>query len=126
MRDLAKRLTAARLVPEQPDAQRVLVSEKLRLSLTRIAGAGGFAALLRRSLSLVSATMPALEGVKVDADGRIEGLGRIAAHGDAVWQEASEAVTAQMLDLLVTFIGEPLTRRLAREALAEGSPAEER
>jgi hypothetical protein len=108
---------AASQVPSSPDARSAgLVSEGLRLTLTRFAGADGFASLLRRALALAGAEMPALRGAKVGAEGRIEGLERILTQDDVMWQDAAVAITAQLLELLVTFIGEPLTRRMVREA----------
>ena len=95
------------------------VSETLRISLTRFAGADGFTSLLRRALALASAEAPALQGVKVAADGRMVGFEEMVANSDA--NEAAVAITAHVLWLLVTFIGEPLTLRLVREAFPETS-----
>jgi hypothetical protein len=58
---------------------------------------------------LAIAEVPSLQGVKIGADGRLEGL---------VADEAALALTANLLGLLVTFVGEPLTLRLVRDALA--------
>lgn len=100
----------------------MLVNENLRLSLTRFAGTEGFASLVRRSLRLASATIPTLQGAELRADGQVEA--QLFAHDDVLWREAATAVTAQLLVLLVTFIGEPLTRRLVREACPETAPDE--
>jgi len=125
MRDLARALLAASRCASRSDAPAAeLVNENLRLSLTRFAGADGFASLLRRALALASVKMPTLQGGKVGAEGRIDGLERIFALDDVVRQEAAVAITTQLLELLVTFIGEPLTRRLVREACPEISPEE--
>jgi len=127
MRDLARSLLSASQVASSPDAQGAgLVNENLRLSLTRFAGADGFASLLQRALALASAQLPTLQGAKVGAEGRIDGLERICTQDDIVRQEAALAITAQLLELLVTFIGEPLTRRLVREACPETPPEEQR
>ena len=123
MRDLAQRLLAASLRTSRSDAPAAeLVNANLRLSLTRFAGTGGFASLLRRALTLASAKMPTLQGAKVGTKGGVEGLDQIFTQDDSVWQEAAVAVTAQLLELLVIFIGEPLTRRMVREACADLSP----
>src|SRR5687768_17526425 len=110
MRNLARRLLAveaATLSASDPQAQEaVLVNEKLRISLTRLAGADGFAVLLRRAVALASAEVPALRSAKVSADGRLEGLDQLATHAGSVAIAAAVAITAHLLGLLVTFVGE--------------------
>jgi hypothetical protein len=117
MRDLARRLLAASQSTADSDTQQaVLVNEKLRTSLTQFAGADGFVALLRRALALASAEAPALKSASVTADGRLEGLEQLAILPGSVAGGAAVAITAHLLGLLVTFIGEPLTLRLVHEA----------
>ena len=117
MRDLARRLLAASQSAADSDAQKaVLVNEKLRIALIQFAGADGFTALLRRALALASAEAPALKSAAVSADGRLEGLERLATLPGSVAGAAAVAITAHLLELLVTFIGEPLTLRLVRQA----------
>jgi hypothetical protein len=94
----------------------VRVCEKLRISLTRFAGADGFTALLRRALVLAQAEVPSLQMVKITTDGRLEGLEEFVADAENPGVEAAIAITAHLLWLLVTFVGEPITLRLAREA----------
>lgn len=94
----------------------VRVHETLRVSLTRFAGAEGFTAMLRRALALARADVPSLQNVKVKADGHMEGLEALAAHAPGEATEAAVAITAHLLWLLVTFIGERLTLRLVLEA----------
>ena len=94
----------------------VLVSDKLRISLTRFAGVDGFASLQRRALALARAEMPSLQSVKVGADGRLEGFEQLAVDAGTGAAAAAAAVTAHLLGLLVTFIGKPLTLTLVREA----------
>ena len=65
--------------------------------------------------------MPILQSAKVSADGRIDDLDRLFNDDDSARQEAVLAVTAQLLELLVAFIGERLTHRLVREALSGDS-----
>ena len=55
----------------------VVVIEKLRLTLTKFAGADGFASLLGRALVLASADVPSLQIVKIGSDGRLEGFEQI-------------------------------------------------
>jgi hypothetical protein len=100
----------------------VLVNDNLRLSLTRLAGAEGYASLLRRSLSLTRAAIPVLQGAQVRADGLVDGLDEVSAHGEVIGREAAIAVTTQLLELLVIFLGEPLTRRVVREACSQVLP----
>ena len=98
-----------------PDAhlhETVRVWEKLRISLTRFAGADAFTALLRRAIALAKADVPSLHAVKVTADGRMEGIEEFAADGGRGGVE----ITAHLLALLVTFIGESLTLRLVHDA----------
>lgn len=119
MRDLARRVLAAS--EGDSDSQvppAMLVSENLRASLTRFAGSDGFAALLRRALSLASAEMPELQSLEVGPTGSLDGFEKLTtADGPRnVVSEAGVVVTTHLLELLVTFIGEPLTLRLVREA----------
>ena len=126
MRDLARRLLAASQTVSDPHVhEAVLVSDKLRTSLTRFAGADGFTSLLRRALVLASAEAPSLQRVKVGADGRLEGFEQMAADvgtsAAAAAAAAAAAITAHLLGLLVTFIGESLTLALVREAWPDTS-----
>lgn len=120
MRDLARRLLAVEAASQSAsdphEQEAVLVNEKLRISLIQFGGADGFAALLRRALALASAEVPALRSAKVSADGRLEGLELLVTRAGSVAGAAAVAITAHMLGLLVTFIGEPLTLRLVRNA----------
>jgi hypothetical protein len=118
MRELSRRLLAAsQTASDQHVHEAVVMSEKLRIPLTRFAGAEGFASLLRRALVLASAEVPSLQSLKVGAEGRLQGFEQLAPDtGTAAGSEAAVAITAHLLGLLVTFIGEPLTLRLVREA----------
>ena len=119
-RDLARRLlaveAASKCAPNAHVHEAVRVCEKLRISLTRFAGSDGFASLLRRALTLARADEPLVETIKVKPDGSLEGLEALAADTTNGGPEAAVAITAHLLGLLVTFIGEPLTLRLVREA----------
>ena len=117
MRDLARRLLAASQTVSDPQVhEAVLVSDKLRISLTRFAGIDGFTSLQRRALVLARAEMPALHSIQIGADGRLEGFEQLATRTGA-----AAAITAHLLGLLVTFIGEPLTLTLVREAWPDTS-----
>lgn len=113
MQALAHRLLAleGRLqsATDGPVDEAVRVLERLRIALARFAGPDGFTSLLRRALTLARIDHPALQQVSVKADGSLAGLEQLP--GDA-----AIAIIAQLLGLLVTFIGESLTLRLVRDA----------
>jgi len=79
-------------------------------------GNEGFRALLSRALALANVEVPWLETVHVKADGSMEGLNEIKAQVEPEdIAEGSVVVFAQLLGLLVAFIGETLTLRMVRE-----------
>lgn len=124
MRDLSRRLLAASQTASDSHVHgAVVVSEKLRIPLTRFAGAEGFASLLRRALVLAGAEVPSLQSLKVGPEGRLEGFEQLAADSSTAvsGSEAAVAITAHLLSLLSTFVGEPLTLRLIREAWPDAS-----
>ena len=123
MQEWARRLLAAsQTASDQHVHEAAVMSEKLRIPLTRFAGAEGFASLLRRALVLASAEVTSLQSLKVGAEGRLEGFEQLAADtGTVAGNEAAVAITAHLLGLLGTFIGEPLTLRLVREAWPDTS-----
>jgi hypothetical protein len=121
MRGLARRLLAmeaACLSAAGPHVQEgVQVCKKLQVSVTRFAGSDGFASLLRRALALARADNPSLQTVTVKLDGSLDGC-----EGLAVGEpEAVVALIAHLLGLLETFVGEPSTRRLVRQAWPDAS-----
>jgi hypothetical protein len=119
MRDLARRLVAASQTASGPHVnEAVAVSERLRISLVRFAGDAGFSSLLRRAVLLASGDVPALQSIKIGADGRLDGFEQLAADTGtgALGNEAAVAITAHVFALLVAFIGESLTLQLVRES----------
>jgi hypothetical protein len=92
------------------------VCDKLRQPLVTLVGIVGFRTLLTRALMLAKEEAPQLAKVRVDRDGtlaipsgvEVEFEGMAGADGGA-------ALVAQLLGLLVTFIGEALTLRLVDE-----------
>ena len=119
MRDLAQRLLAASQTGSDPHASDVAaVIEKLRISLSKFAGAAGFASLLGRAVAMASADVPSLKIVSIGMNGLPDGVEQIGADPGtgALGGEAAVAITAHLLGLLVAFIGEPLTVRLLRES----------
>jgi hypothetical protein len=125
IRDLARRLLAAEAaIPSAAEPcvhEAVRVCEKLRIALTRFAGADGFTSLLRRALALARAEVPSLVAVNVKPDCSMEGLVELASDSTSGATDAAAALTAHLLGLLETFIGEPLTLRLVREGWPDAS-----
>ncbi len=92
------------------------VCEKLRKHLATLMGNGGFRALHSRALTLASSEVAWLRGVHVKPDGSLEGWEELQAQldPDEIF-EGRVVLLAQLLGLLVAFIGEALTLRLVRE-----------
>jgi hypothetical protein len=96
------------------------VAGKLRPHFATLMGSIGFRALLSRALSLAAAEVPWLRAVHVKADSSFEGFDASAAQLDP--EEIAEGGTvliAQLLGLLVAFIGENLTLRLVGDVWPE-------
>jgi hypothetical protein len=120
MRNFAKRLTAyealARTPAEAKAPAAFQVCEKLRPHLAILMGNGGFRALLSRSLALASTEVPWLRAVHVKSDGSLEGLDELGDQFDPRENaEGGVVLLAQLLGLLMAFIGENLTVGLLRE-----------
>ncbi len=92
------------------------VCEKLHLHLATFMGNTGFRTLLSRSLALATAEVPWLRTVRVKDDWSLEGLEQLQTQisQDELF-EGGVTLLAQLLGLLVTFIGEALTVRLVRD-----------
>ena len=120
MRDFAERLIAYETRRNRSSATKTpvacLVIEKLRPQLATLMGNIGFRALLSRTLALANPECPWLRAVQVKAEGSLEGLDELGTQVDPddVF-EGCAVLLAQMLGLLVAFIGEDLTLRLVRE-----------
>jgi hypothetical protein len=92
------------------------VCERLYQALSPLTGAAGFRALLSRALVLASEEVRWLKAVHVKSDGSLEGLGKIQEQLTA--REIAEGETvlaANLLGLLVTFIGGGLTLQLLQD-----------
>ena len=117
IQDLARRLVALETAREESDEASVsavmLACEKLRAPLAKLVGEVGFRSLLSRALAMAKREFPSLEAALVRTDGTLDGLDGIERATDAA---AGVVVVAQLLSLLVTFIGEPLTQGLVRDA----------
>jgi hypothetical protein len=91
-------------------------SDRLRPHLATLMGNNGFRALLMRSLALANAEVPWLRAVHVKADGALEGFEAPRAELDpAEFLNGRIVLLAQLLGLLVAFIGPNLTLRLVGE-----------
>lgn len=75
-------------------------------------GNAGFRALLSRALALARAEVPALSAVQVQVNGSLDGLHEFKPNE---FTEGEIVLAAQLLGLLVAFIGADLTLRLVRE-----------
>jgi len=96
------------------------VFEKLRTPLAMLMGNGGFRALFARAHALARAEIPWLRGLHVNTDGALaweEELHPSLAPAEIL--EGRIVLLAQMLGLLVAFIGPGLTARLIGEIWPE-------
>jgi len=90
--------------------------DKLRPHLAALMGNGGFRALLSRSLVLAGAEVSWLRALHGKADGTLEGLEAPQAKLDpAEFLEGKVVLLAELLGLLVAFIGLNLTLRLVAD-----------
>jgi hypothetical protein len=124
--DLARRLLAFEAAHDNSSDARVDVAvrvvEELRTHLIRLTGVDGFRSLLSRALTLAKARVPSLNMVQVSADGSLEGFDVIEQSQEAgAAVQAGIVLVANLLELLVTFIGAPLTLRLVRDKWPEAS-----
>ena len=120
MRDLAKRLIAFEAGGSKSSEAEAMahfqVIEKLRPHLATLMGNAGFRALLSRALALACAEIPKLHGVRIKADGSMDGMAEIEAELTAGEVAESRIILlAHLLGLLIAFIGANLTISLVRE-----------
>lgn len=120
MRDFAERLiaheTKGNKSSETKASAAFHVCEKLRPRLANLMGNTGFHALLSRALALASMEAPWLRAMHVKSDGSLEMLGEHEAQVDPErTAEGGVVLTAHLLGLLATFIGEDLTLQLVRD-----------
>jgi len=85
------------------------VCEKLRGPLSTLTGAAGFRSILVRALCLAKQDAPVLAAVEIKNDGSLEGLSCNST------ELGGTMLVAQLLGLLMTFIGDALTMRLLVE-----------
>lgn len=120
MRNFAKRLiayeTRGKKSSETKTPAAFPVCAKLRPHLATLLGNTGFRALLSRALALANEEVAWLRAVHVKADGSLEGPENLHAQvGPKEILEGRVVMVAQLLGLLVAFIGENLTLRLVQE-----------
>jgi hypothetical protein len=93
------------------------ICEKLRPQLTTLMGDGGYRTLLARALMLSKPEAPWLHGVRVNADGFLEGFTEAADQVDPEQlAEGGVVLLSQLFGLLSAFIGQNLTLGLVTEA----------
>ena len=98
------------------------VCERLRQPLITLAGVAGFRSLLSRALTLARAEAPSLSAVQVAADGSLKGLDELEPQIDkGQARDGGAILIAQLIGLLLTFIGEGLTLRLVQDVWPEAS-----
>lgn len=92
------------------------ICEKLRHPLSRLAGVAGFRSLLSRALALASEEVCWLKAIDIAANGSVAGLNDTQAQLSQQQIDQGEIVlVAQLLGLLMTFIGEGLTMQLLQQ-----------
>ena len=125
-RDLAERLIAnegaAGNTSEPMEFAAFRVCETLRRPVCALAGVPGFRSLLSRALALAVVEAPILSAVQVAADGSLHGLDELGRQIDKDQvREGGVILIAQLLGLLLTFIGEGLTLRLVQDVWPESA-----
>ena len=133
-RYLAQRLLTYEAVAgknsETTESAAFRVCTKLRRPLITLAGVAGFRSLLSRALTLARAEAPSLSVVQVAADGSLQGLDDLEPQIDKDQAgEGGAILIAQLIGLLLTFIGEGLTLRMVQDVwpqAAEGDRISEK
>ena len=98
------------------------VVEKLRPQLAMLMGNAGFRSLLSRALALTNDEARWMKAVHVKADGSLEGLDEAQAQlSETEIAEGEVVLIAQLIVLLVTFIGEELTLGLVQDSWPDAS-----
>jgi hypothetical protein len=121
MRNLARRLIAAECRvgdgARPLDARAALrVCDKLRESLSPLAGARGFRTLMGRALTLARTEAPLLSKLELGGNGSLSFPATVekeTAPREAV--EAGTVLVAHLLELLAALIGEALALRLVQQ-----------
>ena len=88
--------------------------QKLGGPLTTLSGMEGFRLLLARALTLAKFEAPQLLKIQITNEGSLVGLDELGTEQQA--KEAEVVLTAQLLGLLVAFIGEQLMHAIVLDA----------
>lgn len=116
MKEFAKYLLAQE-ISAGDGAAAFRICDTLRDSLSSLMGVAGYRSLFSRALALASADVPWLRELNLKTDGRLEGVAEAKAKLDAEQFTAGEvALVAQLVGLLVMFIGATLTLQLMHDA----------
>ena len=128
MRDLAHRLltyeAGSGKNSEPMESKTLRVYEKLRQSLSAVAGVTSFYSLACRALVLAKSEASSLSAAQIAADGSLRDFGKFEPQIDIDKDRASEyqageqgiILIARLLGLLFLFLGEALTLSLLRNA----------
>jgi len=93
-----------------------VIPDKLRPHLSTFMGKAGFRALVGRALALAAAEVPWLVSLKVQPDGSLHPSAELMAQvSPSDRLEGRVVLLAQLLGLMVAFVGEKLTLRLVHE-----------
>jgi len=102
--------------PTQVAPPTIRVYERLRQVLSTPVGVDGFRALASRALALTRSESPKLSAVQITADGDLRGFSEVQPTVDADQNaETGVILIAQLLWLLLTFLGEATTVRLIED-----------
>ena len=129
MKEFAKHLLAHETFSDKSaggDAKAAFrICDKLRVSLGKPMGAMGFRALFSRAVALAGAEIPWLRGLHIQADGTLEGLAELKSKlSNEEIADGEIVLVAELLELLVTFIGPALTLQLLHDAWPEADFSE--
>jgi hypothetical protein len=98
------------------------VCAKLRAPLITLAGVAGFRSLLSRALTLARAEVPSLSAVQIAEDGSLQGLDELEPQIDKDQaRELGVILIAQLIGLLLIFIGKGLTLRMVQDVWPEAA-----
>ena len=120
LRHFAKRLTVyergASKISDTKTPPAFQVCENLRVYLVTMLGNAGFRELVACALPRAQAEIPWLGALHVGTDGALEGLEKLSEkHSQDELFEGGIVLLAQLLGLMVAFMGEELTLRFVGE-----------
>ncbi|OPY67060.1 MAG: hypothetical protein A4E57_02491 [Syntrophorhabdaceae bacterium PtaU1.Bin034] len=102
--------------PPERNHEAFHVCEKLRKSLSTLAGSAGYRSLVSRALTLAQKETPPLRRIRVKEDGTLEfSTAQQAPQDGDERQREGVVLVAHLLGLLASFIGPALTLRLVRD-----------